>query len=114
MPEHRCLSCGRPTTNAHTCDSCEISAARRQRLNDATADELDQARALIERAESHGYVREPSIGTAYEDYLLEDADEARAYLDERRLDSDPDPDRCEACGAFDPCDCTVYLVDVDA
>lgn len=51
---HRCLSCGRPTDNPHTCDDCERAAAE-------------------------------------------------------RLAADPDPERCDACGALDPCDCRVYL-----
>lgn len=98
---------------ANPCNDCLFADAdeardylRTNRRSAATPDQIAAARAMIARAESVGYVREPSIGDAYELYLLEDADDAEAFLDDLATN---DPDRCTACGALELCDCRVYL-----
>lgn len=60
----------------------EIDTLARQ-LQDALAGahEADrEAREVIAAAEAAGFAREPSMPDAYEQYLLQDAEEARAYL----------------------------------
>lgn len=56
----------------------------------STPDDLAAAVAIIRRAESLGWMREPSIGNGYALYLYEDARAAAAYLATPTADREPD------------------------
>jgi len=54
----------------------------------------------------------PTPGGPYTQHEAEEIAESLNEDAEREaLTADPDPDRCEACGALALCDCAVYLVD---
>ncbi len=68
----------------------------------------DAGRFVVAAAEREDF--EPLHGYGpgrYEAWLLDCAAAAAAYLDEQNRD----PERCPTCGALDPCDCRIYLVE---
>lgn len=68
----------RSEADGYACQDCgEADPAR------CECDRRVQAREVIAYAERFGFVREPSMPSAYEEYLLDDADEAAEWIADR-------------------------------